>query len=315
MPVPSPASILLTAVDAVSHDLPPIAIKADASEAGMMISRFPGGAAFLAMQGPAGGPLFFVVKAVNGGHRSLKDLVKGEEKREVSFGASGTVRIGGTGANAQVYFAGREAGATAGCVVRLPVGGAELLLHFGAFGKPGSVEDCRTLAELRPFKRLLDSFHAKWSNESRLALLAKARAAAPSPGTLTHPVGTTSFPRAKRNEKAREPGTGPSAKEVQGALHEIETRMRNRGVWIDGMPDAAEFARWDDFRMQMYSFQSTLQAMTDALNGVDGMDPELASGLSSSVLTSIRSLLETLKTVPSCRSFAGEASDSLANLG
>ena len=181
MAVPSSASISLTAADAVSHDLPPISIRADASEAGMMISPFPGGAAFLAMQGPPGGPLFFVVKTVDGSLRSLKDLVHAVEKREVAFGPLGTVRIGGTGANAQVYFAGREAAATVGCVVRVPVGSVEILLHFGALGKPGSVKDCRTLAELRPFRRLLDSFRAEWSSESREALLAKARAVAAVP--------------------------------------------------------------------------------------------------------------------------------------
>lgn len=311
--MPVPASISLTAADAVSHDLPPISIRADASEAGMMISPFPGGTAFLEMQGPPGGTLFFVVKSVNG-ERTMKDIVRAEEKREISLGPAGTVRVGGTAADAQVYFTGQQAAATAGCVVRLPVGSTELLLHFGAFGKPGAVENCRALAELRPFKRLLDSFRAEWSSENREALLEKAKAA-PSKEPRPVPRHESPSPEPRRDQPEKPVArAGPSAKEIQTALGAIETEMRNRGVWIGGMPDAAEFARWDDFRMQMYSFQSTLQAMSDALNGAAGMDADAAAGLSSSVLGSVRSLLETLETVPSCRSFAREVSRSLARL-
>lgn len=162
-PVP-PVIVSVSGEEAAAHGLPPVAVRADATNCGMFLVPFSPGC-YVRLQGPPGAPLSFVVRP---GDRRGDDPVPLEEqvrRRESSstdleLGPSGPVKVHGVERPALLYYAGHSSASRACCVVRLEVGPVDVVLELTVSSVFRNVPSCASVGASLAFRRLLDSFEA-----------------------------------------------------------------------------------------------------------------------------------------------------------
>ena len=291
-----PPILTIAASDALAHDLPPVTLTLDVSRSRMMVTALPGPGTYVTMSGPPGGPLYFHVVLATGPD-GIEERVQNEALKtykDAVLGPKGVLEIGGVRRDAVLFFGGRQNASSVGCGALVPVGEASLLVVFGhGIHDRSTVSDCATVARHPSFEHLLATFKAEWHPDAVKSAPRKvevqkpeerAAAAAPEP-TATEPVVEEPAPPAE--------APGAAGARVLGLVNRVKETMRRTGVWSNEMPTAESYAAWGDYERQMWSLQSTLDAIVPSLaamqgtEGADGMG-EGVSGLLASVRDQVR---------------------------
>lgn len=297
---------------AVAKGLPPARINLSLENTPLWGQVLPDDKTYLVTSGPPGGPLFLSVHPLSrrvDSDAALEALIRERyaTERNFNFGPPGEIELRGDRHRARLFFTGQMAAASAvvALVILPPAENASapgLLVIFGHGGSPDFIDDCLAVASCEYLAPALESL--EWD-------LAIAPGSYTVPSSAT-PAASASEEQAEEEEIEEEdeeeveeeegereivdshapvPMQNFTAGAMENFLDEIQTTMKDCGLWHATMPTSEAYASMSELQMQMWSLQSTLQSFGMSLKAMAQRDPNMPMQGAMGMFDSFKPLL------------------------